>query len=215
MSLKNLKAELDTLNAIQENRPNSISSPKPKKTGKPKNGPAAPRASAGQDSRTSQISRYSEDENESQKASIRKLDEIVKAEPSVRKVVKRAAVLADLCTDEDLETDARVIREACDANHRYFDIATKTWSIIPDHKTRLAATTLRRAYVEGTPVKREVKIIQDFRSTNDVLADIRQSPEGMRTLRALSGLGVDLEIEGEIVSAEDVQEKGCENPPVA
>lgn len=229
MSLKNLKAEFDKLNASKQTSPqaeklpeklhsdshSSVPTPKQESEAKPKNGPGQSRACTTRTSRTSQDVRYSEDETESQKESVRKLSELTHVESAVRKVVKRAAVLADLCTGEDLETDARVIREACDAHCRFFDVVTKTWSIIPDHKTRLAATTLRRAYVEGTPVKREVKIIQDFRSTDDVLADLRQSPEGMRALRAMAGLGVGLQIEGEIIELEDVQQTGSENPPIA
>ena len=167
-----------------------------------------------------ELARGSANENQSQLSQdartmtnlvdVRMFGEATKHNSKLRQVVRKAAVLADLCTGEDLETDARVIREACDATHRVFDIEAKHTVMVPDHKTRLAATTLRRAYVEGTPVKREVKIIQDFRSTDDVLADFRQSPEGMRTLRALSGLGAGMEIDGEIVPPEDIQETGGE-----
>ena len=127
---------------------------------------------------------------------------------ALKKIEKAAARLADLTNGLDTEACLRVIREAKNAMHRIYDHAEKRMIEVPDHRTRLAAVMLHLAYVEGLPVKREVRLVQDFRSTDDVLADIRQSPEGMRTLRALSGLGASLEIEGEIIELEDAQDSG-------
>jgi len=134
-----------------------------------------------------------------------KLEALRKQEPAVRKILRKAAILSDLITEEDLEQDAQVIRDACDAMHHIFDPKLKCMVSVPDHRTRLAAVTLRRAYVEGTPVHREIKFTKEFRSVDENLATLRESPEGMRTLRALSALGVGLEINGETIAANELE----------
>jgi len=105
---------------------------------------------------------------------------LTKNAPTIRRVVRAAARLADLCTGEDLEADARVIRDATNATHRCFNTATKQMEIVPDHKTRLAAVTLRRAYVEGLPVKRAVTLTGKFVSADEILDRMRRSPEALR-----------------------------------
>ena len=111
-----------------------------------------------------------------------KLRSIYKLEPAVRKIVKRAAALADLVTEQDLEDDARVIREAANATIIAYDPHLKKHVERPDHKTRLAATTLRRAYHEGLPVKREISIQGTFESGELVIERLKNSPEAMRLL---------------------------------
>jgi len=128
-----------------------------------------------------------------------KLANIIKTEPSVRKIIRKAAVLADLMTGEDIEADARVIREATQAETRIYDVDNKQWLAFPDHKTRLAATTLRRAYTEGLPVKRQITLTGTFASAEEVLERLRSSPEAMK---AIAGAGVALEIGGEIIDNE-------------
>lgn len=122
-----------------------------------------------------------------------KLEALRKREPAVRKILRKAAILSDLITEEDLEQDAQVIRDACNAVHHIFDQELKRLVAVPDHRTRLAAVALRLAYVEGTPVRREIGVTTGFQSADEILERLRQSPEGMRTLRAHIGGGSGLE----------------------
>ena len=59
-------------------------------------------------------------------------------------------------TGEDVEADLKVLRQAKKAYHHVYDTKTKRLKKVPDHKTRLAATTLSRAYHEGRPVERSI-----------------------------------------------------------
>jgi hypothetical protein len=130
----------------------------------------------------------------------KKLQKVIKEEPAVRKVVRASARLADFITQEDREENARVIREAANATMRIYSKEKKDLVEVPDHKTRLAAATLRLAYDEGTPVKRSVTIASDFHSADEVVRAIQSSPEASRALAALSGLGLTLEADGEIIN---------------
>src|SRR5215467_13021665 len=58
-------------------------------------------------------------------------------------------------TDKDIEADLKVLRDAKKACHHVYDTKKKRLVKVPDHKTRLAATTLSRAYHEGRPVERK------------------------------------------------------------
>ena len=129
-----------------------------------------------------------------------KLTQAIKDERLVRKVVRASARLADLITDDDRIRAKAVIREAMEANTRVYDGKAKALDIQPDHKTRLAAATLQLAYDEGTPVKRSVTITSDFRSAEDILEVMRQSPEATRAIRALSGLGIEIEADAETIN---------------
>ena len=130
----------------------------------------------------------------------KKLQRAMKEEPAVRRVVKAAARLADFITPQDREDNARVIREAKQATTRIYSKEKKDLIEVPDHKIRLAATTLELAYDEGTPVKRSVTITSDFRSAEDILEVMRQSPEATRAIRALSGLGIEIEADAETIN---------------
>lgn len=99
---------------------------------------------------------------------------------ALKKVFKTAARLADLCTGEDLEADMKVIRDATRATHRVFDKDSHSLIEVPDHKTRLAAITLRRAYAEGLPVKREEIVQVNIDGDEEAQRRMFQSP----TLRA-------------------------------
>jgi hypothetical protein len=204
MSLKNLKALLN-----------------PENGEKPKNGPAgvARARKLDRDSiSTIQPKGKRDAVATGDPANIRKsceqLEKMRKEEPAVRRVIKTAARLADLCTAEDLEVDARVIRDACEATHRIYDTETQTLLVVPDHKTRLAGTTLRRAYVEGTPVKREIVLTGGFTSAEEILAKLQASPEAQRTFAALAGHGIKVISEGQDIEM-DVQKTGGQNPNVA
>ena len=142
-----------------------------------------------------------ENETHSQQINIAKAANLKESHNAVRKVVRAAARLADLCTTEDLETDARVIREATTATLKRWDQDSKRLIVEPDHKTRLAATTLRRAYVEGTPVKREIVLTSTFVSAEEIIEQLRQSPEARRTMPEL--LSEPLTIEGEFNTMPD------------
>lgn len=139
-----------------------------------------------------------------------KLGGLMKKEPAVRKIVRKAAVLADLITEEDLEDDARVIREATTATLHVYDPDEKKLVEKPDHKTRLAAVTLRRAYHEGTPIKRQVTLTGSFEDAATIIDRIGDSPAGQEAIRKLSGLGLNIAIEGETIEAEIVQKSGSE-----
>src|SRR5215471_11224363 len=84
---------------------------------------------------------------------------------NVAKVYKKAAQIADLMTGEDVEADLKVLRDAKKACHHVYDTKKKKLVKVPDHKTRLAATTLSRAYHEGRPVERKEVLtanLEDF-----------------------------------------------------
>ena len=83
----------------------------------------------------------------------------------VAKVYKKAAQIADLMSGEDVEADLKVLRDAKKATHHVYDTKKKKLVKVPDHKTRLAATTLSRAYHEGKPVERSIALhgdVDDF-----------------------------------------------------
>jgi hypothetical protein len=113
---------------------------------------------------------------------IEKMKNLWRMEPAVRHIMRRSAALADQLTEQDVEDDARVIREAANATIIAYDPHQKKHVERPDHKTRLAATTLRRAYHEGLPVKREISLQGNFESGESVIERIKASPEAMRML---------------------------------
>ena len=80
----------------------------------------------------------------------------------VAKVYKKAAQIADLMTGEDVEADLKVLRDAKKACHHVYDTKKKKLVKVPDHKTRLAATTLSRAYHEGKPLEKSITLKADL-----------------------------------------------------
>jgi cell division septum initiation protein DivIVA len=147
-------------------------------------------------------------------AAEKKLSALMKNEPAVRKIIRKAAVLADLITEEDIEDDARVIREATKATLHIFDKDANVMREFPDHKTRLAAATLRRAYHEGLPVKRSVTLTGDFQSAEQLIERLQTSPEA---LKAIMGSGIQVAVDGEVIDGEFtvIQKTGSENEGVA
>jgi ribosomal protein L22 len=93
----------------------------------------------------------------------------------VAKVYKKAAQIADLMTGEDVEADLKVLRNAKKACHYVYDTKKKKLVKVPDHKTRLAATTLSRAYHEGKPIERQVSLHGDAEDFEKVLDRARQA----------------------------------------
>jgi hypothetical protein len=106
---------------------------------------------------------------------------------ALAKIVKKAAQIADLMTGEDVEEDLRVLREAKNATHRVYDAKVKAVVQEPDHKIRLAATTLSRAYHEGKPVERVITVHADADDFAERVRRFRNSPEAMRAFAELPG----------------------------
>lgn len=80
-------------------------------------------------------------------------------------------------TGEDVEEDLRVLREAKKATHHVYDTTKKKLVKVPDHKTRLAATTLSRAYHEGRPVEKVLTMhgsVDDFQAMVAKYAQLKQ-----------------------------------------
>src|SRR5215471_20025793 len=93
----------------------------------------------------------------------------------VAKVYKKAAQIADLMTGEDVEADLKVLRDAKRACHHVYDTKKKKLVKVPDHKTRLAATTLSRAYHEGKPIERKEVLTADATQFPELLEKLSQS----------------------------------------
>jgi len=103
----------------------------------------------------------------------------------VAKVYKKAAQIADFMTGEDVEADLKVLRDAKKATHHVFDTKTKKLKKVPDHKTRLAATTLSRAYHEGKPVERSIQANGDFKDFPGLIERLNASESYREALRSL------------------------------
>jgi hypothetical protein len=94
----------------------------------------------------------------------------------VAKVYKKAAQIADLMTREDVEADLKVLRDAKKACHHVYDTKTKRLKKVPDHKTRLAATTLSRAYHEGKPLEKSMTLHADAKDFPKMVELLQNSP---------------------------------------
>lgn len=141
-----------------------------------------------------------------------KLGELFKNEPTVRRLVRRAASLADRITEVDRDATLQAIRRALHAHISIYDHHAMQLVKVPDHKTQLAAATLLLAYDEGTPVKRIAAVVQSHTTAAERVEALKQSPEMFKAMRALSGLGVGVEVEGVLidVETEDVQKSPSE-----
>ena len=137
-----------------------------------------------------------------------KLKKSVRLEPAVKKIVKAAARLADLITDEDRIENIRVIRDAKKAKTRLWNHIEKRWEEMDDCKTQMAAATLQLAYDEGLPVKRSIVLTGDFSTAEELVKMVNQSPAAQQAIDTLKGMGVTLEMDGEIIS-----EENRETPP--
>ena len=134
-----------------------------------------------------------------------RLTKLIQKEPAVKRVVRQAARIADMITDEDRVKAKQVITEALGAT---------SWRAAckgevggrgvqePDYKTRLAAATLQLAYDEGLPVKRSVVLTGNFANAEELAQALRSSPEAEKALKTLAGLGIAIENEGEIIEME-------------
>lgn len=116
--------------------------------------------------------------------------------PHLQKVIKKAAQIADLMTDKDVAQDLKVLRQAKRATHQIFDTQTKKLKKVPDHKTRLAATTLSRAYHEGKPIERSIALHGDADDFAAMLEKARNSPAALESLqKTVEGKEITLEME--------------------
>jgi hypothetical protein len=92
---------------------------------------------------------------------------------SLAPIIKKSKSIAELFTDEDREQSYQAIKEAKQANHVYI---TKDGIVeVPDHKTRLAAVALERAYDEGTPIARSISAHADFKDFPDLIDRLNSS----------------------------------------
>ncbi len=132
-------------------------------------------------------------ENTPEAAAEEKLARLRREEPALRPVLRTAARLADLIESSDIVQAKAVITDAMSATHRVYNPVTRSFDLLPDHKTRLAAVTLQLAYHEGLPVKRELSFSGTFESAESVIERLKGSPEAMRMLAAA---GVNLESGG-------------------
>ena len=128
-----------------------------------------------------------------------KLERLRKEEPSIRPVVRAVRRLADCIKENASDKNAQVIDDAKNATHRVFDPGSRTMIEVPDHKTRLAAVTLELAYVEGTPVRREISVTGTFESFETVLERLKESPEARRMMK---GMGMNLDVQKSPVEIE-------------
>jgi hypothetical protein len=94
---------------------------------------------------------------------------------SLAKVIKKAASIAELLTEDDQQENLRVIREAKCATHRVFNLETKKMENLPDHKTQLAAVMLDLAYREGKPVERQMSLSGKFEDLLELQERVAQS----------------------------------------
>ena len=78
-------------------------------------------------------------------------------------------------TGEDVEADLKVLRDAKKASHHVYDMKKKRLVKVPDHKTRLAATTLSRACHEGKPVERSISATAEVKDFPALIEKMRQS----------------------------------------
>jgi hypothetical protein len=141
-----------------------------------------------------------------------KLSDLSRREPTVAKVIRKAAQLADLITDEDRAENMRVLREAKNAIHHVYDKDSESLVEKPDHKTRLAAATLQLAYDEGLPVQRQVVLTKQFESAAEIMSTVKQSPELLKAVLALQAQGIQVESAGQVIDIEaDFQKKGSES----
>ncbi len=121
-----------------------------------------------------------------------KLARLRREEPALRPVLRTAARLADLIERSDVEAAKTVIDDALNATTRAYNPTTRSFDLLPDHRTRLAGVTLMLSYHEGLPVKREVSVSANFESFESVLERLKESPEARRML---SSLGMNLDVQ--------------------
>ena len=86
-------------------------------------------------------------------------------------------------TGKDVEADLKVLRDAKKACHHVYDTKKNRLVKVPDHKTRLAATTLSRAYHEGEPVERSISAQGSLTDMKELLSRVHTSPAYQESLQ--------------------------------
>jgi len=136
----------------------------------------------------------------------------VQQNPTMRKILKRAARLADLMSEEDAKESEKILFGAMQATRRYFNFETKRVEYLPDCRTRLAAVALLLAYTEGLPVQRVRQDRAEMETGEEIMARLRQSPEAMRAVCGLQQAGVKLTHGDEVIDIDaSVQETVAAN----
>ena len=153
--------------------------------------------------------------SEGQKSLAQKIARAREIDSKLAKIMKSSRLFADFIPERDRADNIIVIREAKKAKGRHYDVDLKQFVDWPDHKTRLAAATLQLAYDEGTPVQRQVVLSASFDSADKTIAKIKESPELLKAIQALQGVGLTLENgAGEVIDIEAegvIQKTGSEN----
>ena len=78
---------------------------------------------------------------------------------------------------------SKVLRDAKKACYHVYDMKKKKLVKVPDHKTRLAATTLSKAYHEGKPIERTISVSGDFEDLQSLLEAMKQWPAAQASLQ--------------------------------
>jgi hypothetical protein len=117
-------------------------------------------------------------------------------------VYEKAAQIADLMAGEDVEADLKVLRDARKACHHFYDTKKKKLVRVPDHKTRLAVTTLSRAYHEGRPVERKEALTADVMTFQEKLRRLRESDRYKQLQNSEQAMTL---VEGLMATLPDVQ----------
>jgi hypothetical protein len=106
-----------------------------------------------------------------------------KSANAIAKVMKKAALIAELLTENDQLENLRVIREAKKATYRWYNPETKKAELIPDTKARLAGAVLDLAYREGKPVERSHVVTENLGNRTLLEAQLIASPKMMEALQ--------------------------------
>lgn len=211
MSLLNLKNIIAQKNASLNNSQNTQNVARPEKSGGPPENLA--HKLSGQAARTKKPTKWkmvvtekSDNTNAppGENEATEKLFRLQSSEPACRKIVRAAAKIADQLTDDDRRSFARVLRRCLRARHQpSWDIEKKKMVSKPDYRTQLAAVTLGLAYTEGPPTQK-VAVAHAQVPTSEMLERYRESPAMLEALRAASGLGAAVEIEGQVIDLEEM-----------
>ena len=161
------------------------------------------------ESRDSKYKKEKVEVNEREAKAIRKLMVIRKNEPAARKIIKASKQLADYITDRDTEESVQVLREAKQATTYVYSKEEGAMVPVPDFRTRLAATTLERAYAEGTPVQRQIVLTGKFDTDDAIMDKVAGGQEALKAIETLSRLGIKVDYQretpGNVIEAETFQ----------
>jgi hypothetical protein len=101
------------------------------------------------------------------------------------KIPKVIKALLETIQSDDIDSVARVWREAMGATTAIYDLPKKKWIERPDHNTRLKAANMVAAYAEGLPVQRQIQLNANLETLAETLESVKSSPETIRALEAV------------------------------